>query len=51
MKLTFKSTDRYYIDVDFLGNHTLTENKVSKDGKKYIKQIGYYKMSVKQLRS
>lgn len=42
MKLTFKSTDRYYIDVDSIGNHTLTEHKVSKDGKEYTKQIGYY---------
>lgn len=47
MKLTFKSTDRYFIDVDSIGNHTLTENKVSDKGKKYIKQIGHYQ-SVRQ---
>lgn len=47
MKLTFKSTDRYYIEIDAIGNHTLTENKVSDKGTKYIKQIGHYQ-SVQQ---
>lgn len=42
MKLTFKSTDRYYIEIDAIGNHTLIENKVSEKGREYTKQIGYY---------
>lgn len=42
MKLTFQSTDRYYINVDTFGNYTLTEIKVSKNGKEYTNSMGHY---------